>query len=525
MTFDGFFIYHLTKELNQSLMKSRLEKVYQKDEQSFVFIFYIKKERHHLIIDLDPNHFGMYLSEQEGSYQQSSQFLSTLKKHLEGAILDEITQYQTDRVMICHFTVYDFILGPIKKMLIFEAMGKHSNLILVQDNIILDTYKKMFFESGRQLLPQAAFEFFPSDKKTFDYIQYEEIHSSQDLVNTYMGISPLLAKYLIEHPVQLSDIKLNPTYVKSNKKSYLFDLFDEHLEKVYVKCLSKLFEIEDVKQKPSYLSQRQFITKQLKKYEKKREILNASLEASKEGLNERNIGDTIYSSGYPLHEKHSEIEVDGQRLALDPTLTLNENAQKHYKNYQKYKRSIEHIEAQIDENESLIDIFTNLDDFIDLQSDETIKDFDQELKAYGYKAIKQKVIHRKHQQKPNYIVIEDDYALYAIGKNNIQNEYLTHTYAHKDDYWFHVKDAPGAHVIVQTKALIESVQRKACMLAAYFSKLKNSSSIPVDYTRVRHIKKIPGKPGYHVIYTQNKTMYIDIDEDLIIEIMSKALRK
>jgi predicted ribosome quality control (RQC) complex YloA/Tae2 family protein len=122
-------------------------------------------------------------------------------------------------------------------------------------------------------------------------------------------------------------------------------------------------------------------------------------------------------------------------------------------------------------------------------------------------------------------VIEDDYALYAIGKNNIQNEYLTHTYAHKDDYWFHVKDAPGAHVIVQTKALIESVQRKACMLAAYFSKLKNSSSIPVDYTRVRHIKKIPGKPGYHVIYTQNKTMYIDIDEDLIIEIMSKALRK
>lgn len=525
MTFDGFFIHHLIKELNQAIQKSRLEKIYQKDESSFLLVFYIRKERHHLIIDLDPNHFGMYLSKHKETYQQSSQFLSTLKKHLEGAILEEITQYASDRVMICHFTVYDFILGPIKKMLIFEAMGKHSNLILVQDNIIVDTFKKMFFESGRQLLPQASFEFFPSDKQSFEHINYENITSSQDLVHQYMGISPLLAQYLIEHPKQLSDITILPTYVKRSKKSYVFDLFKDDQDKGYVSKISELFQLDQDEKKPNYVSQRQFISKQLKKYEKKRELLHQSLEISQEGLNERNIGDLIYTSGLDLSEKHSEIDVNDQKITLNPTLTLNENAQLHYKNYQKFKRSIKHIESQIEENDALIDLFSNLNDFMDLQSEETMKDFEKELINYGYKAIKQKVIHKKNQQKPNYLYIEDEYATYAVGKNNVQNEFVTHTYANKEDYWFHVKDAPGAHVIVQTKVLVEPVIRKACMLAAYYSKLKASSSIPVDYTQVKNLKKIPGKPRYQVIYQHYKTMYIDIDDDFILQTIQKSSKK
>lgn len=525
MTFDGFFIYHLIKELNHSIQKSRLEKIYQKDESSFLCVFYIRKERHHLIIDLDPNHFGMYLSKHKETYQLGSQFLSTLKKHLEGAILDEITQYASDRVIICNFTVYDFILGPLKKMLIFEAMGKHSNLILVQDGMIIDTFKKMFFETGRQLLPQATFQFFPTDKKPFDEINYQEIKSSHDLVNQYMGVSPLLANYLIEHPKQLHDISIQPTYIKNSKKSYVFDIFKDEQEKGHVETISELFELNQDEKKPNYLSQRQFIQKQLKKYEKKRELLHQSLELSEEGLNERHIGDFIYASGLDLNEKHSEMDVEGKKIHLDATLTLNENAQLHYKNYQKFKRSIKHIESQIEENEALIDLFANLNDFIDLQSEETMKDFEKELMTYGYKAVKQKVIHKKHQQKPNYLYTEDSFASYAVGKNNVQNEFLTHTYANKEDYWFHVKDAPGAHVIVQTKALNEHVIRKASMLAAYFSKLKASSSIPVDYTQIRHLKKIPGKPRYQVIYQQYKTMYIDIDDALILEAIQKSSKK
>jgi predicted ribosome quality control (RQC) complex YloA/Tae2 family protein len=101
---------------------------------------------------------------------------------------------------------------------------------------------------------------------------------------------------------------------------------------------------------------------------------------------------------------------------------------------------------------------------------------------------------------------------YAIGKNNLQNEYVTNVYAQKEDYWFHVKDAPGAHVVVNAKTLTEPILRKAAMLAAYYSSLRFSSSIPVDYTKIKYIKKIPGVAGYKVTYQKQQTIYIDIDE-------------
>jgi predicted ribosome quality control (RQC) complex YloA/Tae2 family protein len=113
------------------------------------------------------------------------------------------------------------------------------------------------------------------------------------------------------------------------------------------------------------------------------------------------------------------------------------------------------------------------------------------------------------------LTIKDDQATYLVGKNNIQNEYVTHELARSEDYFFHVKDAPGSHVIVKTSTLNEFVIRKASMLAAYYSSLKLSSSIPVDYTLVKNIKKIPRLPGYKVLIKNQKTMFIDIDQEKI----------
>ena len=194
--------------------------------------------------------------------------------------LDQIVQYQTDRVMLFHFTVYDFIDGPIAKTLIFEAMGKHSNLILVHDQTIVDTYKKMFFETGRQLIPGATFDFFPSDKKLFDHIDYKIMDHPKMITSTYMGISLKLATYLYEKQVQIKDIVFSPTKDLTKNTGYWTDIFPSDHEKKTYTLLSNLLDDDEKRNTQFKQSYDIFIDKQLKKQIHKKEQLEISLKES-----------------------------------------------------------------------------------------------------------------------------------------------------------------------------------------------------------------------------------------------------
>lgn len=508
---DGYFIHKMVQELNQELAKSRLEKIIQQDDKSFIFLFYRQGTRCMLFIDLSSELFRIHITEQTALNQVSSHYVMMLKKQLEGAILQEVKQYLTDRVILLEFLSHDLIDGPVRKTLVFEAMGKHSNLILVKDGVIIDTYKKMFFETGRQLLPQAKFEFFPAEKAEPFMIDYTQMHSPQDLVNTYMGLSLMLAKYLFERKMQWTELPFHPTRDITKNKFYVFDIFDEENVKKHYTTLSEMLDDDIKSDKPIYVSEKIFIEKQIKKLHGKMHQLELSLQDAIENQSQKELGDIIYSSGLNLSLKQSDIQYEDQTYMLDPTKTLNENAQEAYKAYQKAKRGIHHIQQQLEQTKQLIEHFESLSFFITVSSHDTIKDLDQELVSYGYK--KAKVVHQpKKKDKPHLLTLKDGDIIYTIGRNNLQNEYITHTLAKKDDTWFHVKDAPGSHVTVNVSELNEPILRKACMLAAYFSSLRHSSSIPVDYTKIKYIKKIPGTPGYKVIYSKQQTMYIDIDE-------------
>ena len=513
MIFDGFFLHHLIKELNQHIQKARLEKIHQTGEMTFVFIFYLKGKRMQLKINLSPHQFGMHMTEQKAEQTVSSQFLITLKKHLEGAILEEIVQYETDRVANFIFTVYDYIDGPIEKKLVFEAMGKHSNLILVKDNIIIETFKKMFFEEGRQLIPHAHFAYFPSHKKPFTAIDYRNIEGPKDILNQYMGVSPTLANYLYEHKTQVNQILMKPTKSLKTNRGYVADIFDESIKKYY-DSISLLMDDYQNERNESKTSHEKFIKKQLMKYQKRLIQLEEHDEEANHMIESRLYGDMIYQSGLPLDEKRTDIVVEGTKVTIDPLLTLNENAQQYYALYQKGKRTKIHVEKQIEETKDLISLFEEYKTFIEISDREHLKDLEFDLIEYGYKP-KQKSQPKKGVYKPNITKILDAKATYYIGRNSVQNAYVTHTLAQKDDFFFHVKDATGAHVIVSCLSLDEDIIRKAAMLAAYFSSIKLSSSIPIDYTQVKYIKKIPGTPGYRVTYTNHKTIYMDIDEDKI----------
>ena len=518
---DGFLIRHLVNELDHELKKARLEKIVQMSTLSFGFYFYLHGTRKLLKIDISPEHFRLHLSTKPPKDQISSQVLSTFKKHLEGSILESISQYASDRVIHLDFMMNDFIEGPTKKRLIFEAMGRHSNLMLIQDGIIIDTVKKMFFESGRQLLPQAQFTYFPTDKIPFDQIDYASYSTPKALTDRYMGISPFLARYLDEHKVQISEIKISPTRDLHSGKFYVIDVFSQ--EKKTYSTISAMLDDEPTWHQKHYDSQAFFIDKTHKKLTNKLEQLQDDLEKAHEALSTKDIGDMIYQLALPLDQKYASWTNEmGVTIALDPNKTLNQNAQDYYKRYQKAKRSIGFIQDQIKQTETMIHLFEDFKGFLSFATLDSMKELDQELSQYGYKKARSIPPSKKGKNKPNILKIMDGPIIYTVGKNNLQNEYVTHVLAHKEDMWFHVKDAPGAHVIVNVPTLNEAILRKAAMLAAYFSSLKGSSSIPVDYTKVKFIKKIPGLPGYKVSYRNHQTIYIDIDEEKIQRYLNKV---
>jgi predicted ribosome quality control (RQC) complex YloA/Tae2 family protein len=513
MIFDGFFISKLVVELNLALHKSRLERIYQIEEQVFVFVFYGMGKRRHLKIHLSAQNFGIFLTRKDDRTHVGSQFFNSLKKHLEGAILNEITQHETDRVILLSFTHYDFISGPVEKKLVFEAMGRHSNLILIQDQIIIDTYKKMFFETGRQLLPQAEFSFFPSDKSPFHQMTYDKVFEPKDLVERYLGISPVLASYLFSHQLLPCDLFIKPTRDLTLKKDYVADIFASDHQKKYYETISEMMDDSQSEEKPKYVSIHHFLKKQIEKYQKKIEQTEMLIEQNQEKLEDKTKADRIYQSTIDLKTHHSSIEIDGITLFLDVTKTLNDNAQQFYKSYQKAKKGILHLKQMMIDYQELLSHFESLMDFVLISSSDSILDLESELLHYGYKKVKTLQHKKKTDKKPKIMKIEEEDAIYWVGKNNLQNAYLTHELALKDDYWFHVKDATGGHIIVRTPHLNDKIIRKAASLAAYYSSLRASSSIPVDYTLVRHIKKIPQVPGYKVTYKNHQTKYIDIDLD------------
>ncbi|MDE7105701.1 MAG: NFACT RNA binding domain-containing protein, partial [Anaeroplasmataceae bacterium] len=193
--------------------------------------------------------------------------------------------------------------------------------------------------------------------------------------------------------------------------------------------------------------------------------------------------------------------------------------QKYYKKYQKTKTAVHYIEEQLNLAKNEIEYFQMLLAQLKCASINDALEIRQELIENRYLLEVQNK--SKKKQKPNYLTYIVDDVVIHVGKNNLQNEYLTHKLAKPSDYWFHVQNASGSHVIVCTNELTENLCRTAAMLAANFSSLNESSSIPVDYTLVRNIKKIPGKRNCFVTYTKQKTIYIDIDKKILVDLKVK----
>ena len=228
-----------------------------------------------------------------------------------------------------------------------------------------------------------------------------------------------------------------------------------------------------------------------------------------------------------LKDKLKEIEVfnyytnENIKIKLDNKYTVLDNSNKYFKKYQKAKNSIKYINEQIEESKNEIDYFNVLKYQLNDASINEALEIQDELIENKY-LFNKEITNKKKNQKPKILTFElDNNILISVGKNNIQNEYLTHKLANSNDMWFHVKDAPGSHVVVHNGGeLSEDEIRIAANLAAYYSSFKESSSVPVDYTRIRNIK-IPRRRACFVTYKHQSTIYIDPDYDTILKLKIK----
>lgn len=486
MPLDGYFLTHLKQELLNSLEGFYLRKIKMPNKRAFSFEFYGNKTKH-LYIDLSPNNAHLRLSK-EFDHIESHPFLTSLRHFLLNAKLTDITQYKKDRILFFHFIVSDPFKKEMPLTLVLEIMGRTSNLILVDNGIIIDAFHKRFNEDKRSILPKLNYEVFPTDKALFSYQNIHEYTSPKDLFTRCMGFSYDLATFVYNYQIDIDNEPVLPCLFDTG-----YHAFDLRLTpKKEFSTLSSLIE-EAHTMKESLSPIYHHLETKLKKHQDKLFTLEKEYSSNQDFNAFKVIADSIYASNLDLMLHYTEFEGH----ALNYQKTLNENAQHLYKLYKKKKDSLAFLKQEIHTvkefilyYQELIDNFDNLD----------VEDLKLEIKPKSQSKQKKK--------KSTHLTFSEKTYMIYVGRSSIQNEYLTHTFANKDDLWFHVKDYPGSHVLLRGEKSEESL-RKAALLAATHSPLKNSSSVAVVYTEIKNIKKIKGKPGFTVSYKHEKTIYID----------------
>ncbi len=556
MSFDGNIVRNVTRELNETLLTGRINKIYQLSKYDLLFVVNSKQGKKQLLISNSPTYSRIYITEMTYEKPDSPPaFCMFLRKKLEGGIIIKIQQLSNDRVIIFDIEKRNELGDLVTIKLICEIMGRHSNIIITDVNFkILEAIKHVMpFEGNeRTIYPTSIYQKPSTENKInpFDdtkrdlFLDNPDNFNSNVILNNFIGFSPLISEeimYRFEHSQEtmksifhhiLNDY--NPTTI-SNKRDHFYYIDITHLsgDKKYFETICKALDYyyynrdrtDITKQKSKDLIKfaKNYIIRLRNKIDKlysdlkktdKREILRIKGELIKANLHLLKKGESqlICVNFYD----NNEIEIN-----LDEKLTPIENSERYFKKYKKLKASIPHISRQLKESQIELRYFTQLLHQIEMATLKDIEEIKEELESKKY--IRKSTKNIKKRKKPNYdTYFDEDNTEILVGKNNIQNEYITHKLAKHNETWFHVKDASGSHVVLRkTAPLTETNIRTAAQLASYFSKLRTSNSVPVDYTEIRYVKKIPGKISSFVSYKNNKTIYIDPDESFIRKLQKK----
>ncbi|MCM3003833.1 Rqc2 family fibronectin-binding protein [Priestia koreensis] len=566
MSFDGIFTYAITKELQDELVSARISKIYQPFSNELVLQIRGRNGNKRLLLSAHPSYARIHFTNE--AYENPSEppmFCMLLRKHLEGSIIENVYQPGLERMIVIEAKSRNEIGDITHKKLIIEIMGRHSNIILVDKDrqTIIDSIKhiSMAVNRHRTILPGQLYVEPPAQEKINPFDATEETILQQldfyggklheQIVQRFEGISPLVAKEIVHRaglanrstlPKTFVDVfneikegRFVPNLTTVDGKDYFYVLPLSHLDgeaKTYedISTLLDRFyygkaERDRVKQQANDLLQ--FIRSERNKNEKKIKKLERTLKSAEEADQFQLQGELLTAHMHMFKQGDKSVEVvnyydeNGSTITieLDPQKSPSKNAQSYFSKYQKAKNSVDVVKEQIAKAETEISYFDSIMQQMESASHKDISEIREELMEEGYLKNRRGKQKQKKPQKPTLEqYIASDGTEILVGKNNKQNEYLTNRVAARDDVWFHTKDIPGSHVVIRSTSPSDDTILEAAKLAAYFSKAKLSSSVPVDFTKIRHVKKPSGsKPGF-VIYDNQQTVFVTPDEELVLKL-------
>ena len=537
MSFDGIFLSKL-KLVLFFLKTGRISKINDIADNNFIFTIRANIENYKLYLGFNAQTSRIHLTNKDYiNNPNPKNFTLFLRKNIEGYFINDIYQYETDRILIFELIGYNEMKDRSSKLLICEVMGKFSNLILTDNNyLILDSlHHDGVGEFNRIIIPNAKYQFPKTNKlnpyKTTDF-DFNIINSPKDILNNFLGVSYSFANMVfMEENIEQNFYKiLNNYYLPSiyqdinNKIDFYF--FSYNPLKTYNSLSSLLddnfYNVEKENQiKKETADLAKFIKKQINKYEQKLIKLAEEKRIALDSDIYKLYGELLLSApNLKLKDKkiliYNYYDNKDIIINLDERYNILENSQKYYKKYQKLKKSLTYINEQIEICKNEINYFNLLNDQLKIANLNDVLEMVDELKKYKYLPNN---ITKNNKKKPKYLTYEIADTLIYVGKNNIQNDYITNKLSKPNYLWFHVKDGSGSHVVIAKEDnYTENEIRTAAMLAAYYSYASNSSSVAVDYTKIKFIKKIPGQKGCFVTYSRQNTIYIDPDKDYISDL-------
>ena len=566
MAFDGIVTKAIVTEL-QEIIGSKIDKIYEPDKNTIILGLYLNGKNYALNICIDSHNCRINLTtHQKENPLVAPNFCMLLRKHLLGGRISNISMLGLERLVKIEIETINEFNEIEEKTLIVELMGKHSNIILInQAEKIIDAMRRIDSKNSyREILPSRIYILPKSEKadllKIKDFNEFEEKLNldnnnledrifkdvSKTIANTFTGISYTFAKsaimgrnlqeayqYICKVIEAKEKLEFELIYIGEKVSDYVLKLVESSVNdertQFYLNCFIDDFyyEREITENFKNYRNTiLRVILETQKKYNKRLENINLKLTECDNMDKYRLYGELITANLYRLSNNHSEsIEVENYYennkkifIPMDVRYTPNINAKRYFKKYTKLKNAFEvvskqKVETEIELNyiESIIYELENSKCIEDVQDIfEEIKEnvaFKERVKKKENK--KKKASKKKKQQ--NFVPIEyevEGYKVY-VGRNNKENDWLTLSFANKTDIWFHTKDIHGSHVILRAGNNVSNeVLVKCAEIAAKHSKAKDSSNVPVDYCKVQYVKKPNGaKPGM-VIFTNNKTLNV-----------------
>lgn len=582
MALDGITLGLVKNELRNYILGSKIDKIHQPSKNELVFILRTRNGGYRLYLSCDGQSPRVHLTRYNLENPKTPPMLCMLlRKRLCGATLVDIKQVNNDRILIFEFDGTTEIGDKTKYYIICEIMGQRSNIILCDNDYkIIDAVKRVDEEksSVREVLPGLKYELPPMQEKcniltdtvgniVNRVLSYPEKLLSKAILECIEGLSPIVAREIayrtifddkqvgllsdIEQERLQSEIEIIRNEIDNNKFTLLNSVegvpFDFSFTNVrqYGNSLSKKSYDSISELLDDFYFEKDKINRTKRKAADLFKLLNSAIERTARKINNRKLeleksvnreqiriyAELITSNQYRLTEKASVYKLENYydnnniiEIPANPALSPLQNAQKYFKEYKKAANAEKMLYNLIEDGEQeLIYLDTVLDNLSRAETEREIAEIRDELEQGGYLKIKKGNKNKKEKSLPPLEFMSSDGFRILVGRNNVQNDMLTLKTAKNYDVWLHIQKYAGSHTIIvaDKKEISDTAIYEAACIAAYYSKAQNSSSVAIDYTLVKNVKKPVGaKPG-KVIYNTYNTIYVTPNKELIEKLCIK----